>query len=78
MPRPMRAGSWGHLVGWPGGVSSTWLLPFGVPQACDEIAGDADCHVVEGIDRILAIKINYIEAEAGSQSEVGGRMRLPP
>jgi len=34
--------------------------------------------VLEGIDRILAIKINYIEAEAGSQSEVGGWMRLPP
>jgi hypothetical protein len=34
--------------------------------------------VFEGIDGILAIKIDYIEAEAGSQSEVGGRMRLPP
>jgi hypothetical protein len=34
--------------------------------------------VLEGIDRSLAIKINYIEAEAGSQSEVGGRMCLPP
>jgi hypothetical protein len=34
--------------------------------------------VLEGIDRILAIKINNIEAEAGSESEVGRRMRLPP
>jgi len=34
--------------------------------------------VLEGIDRTLAIKINHIEAEAGSQSEVGGRMRSPP
>jgi hypothetical protein len=34
--------------------------------------------VLEGIDSILTIKINYIEAEASSQSEVGGRMRLPP
>jgi hypothetical protein len=32
----------------------------------------------EGSDRILAIKINYIEAQARSESEVGGRMRLPP
>jgi hypothetical protein len=34
--------------------------------------------VLEGIDRVLAIKINDIEAEAGSESQVGGRMRLPP
>ena len=34
--------------------------------------------VLESIDRILAIKINHVEAEAGSQSDVGRRMRLPP
>jgi hypothetical protein len=34
--------------------------------------------VLEGIDRILAIKIDYIEAQARSQSEVRRRMRLPP
>jgi hypothetical protein len=34
--------------------------------------------VLEGIDSSLAIKINYIEAQARSESEVGGRMRLPP
>jgi hypothetical protein len=34
--------------------------------------------VLEGIDRILAIKINYIEAEAGSRSEVGRRIRQCP
>jgi hypothetical protein len=34
--------------------------------------------VLERIDRILAVKINYVEAEARSQAEVGRRMRLPP
>lgn len=32
--------------------------------------------ILEGIDRALAIKINHIEAEAGSQPEVGRRMRF--
>ena len=43
------AGPFGRLAG---GVSSGWLLfLFGVPQACDEIAGDADCYVEEPIRR---------------------------
>ena len=33
---------------------------------------------LQRIDRSLAIKINYVEAQARSESDVGGWMRLPP
>ena len=46
---PAGRGASGRLAGR---VSSGWLLFFGVPQACDEIAsGDADCYVEESVRR---------------------------
>jgi hypothetical protein len=41
----------GHLVGWPEGCRLDGCFPFGVPQACDEISGDADCYVEELVRR---------------------------
>jgi hypothetical protein len=40
-----------HLVGWPEECRPHGCFPFGVPQACDEIACDADRYVEELVCR---------------------------
>jgi hypothetical protein len=78
-PSPSEIDSWqnGGTIPQPSGLHvpmeavacpNNWALYRFSPGPC----------AIKGSDRVLAIKINDIEAEAGSQSEVGRRMRVPP